>query len=285
MFCVSGFAGVGKDEFCKRLVSNHGAFHTGLIDPAKRHMGEVYGFSEDQLFGPSVFRNRGDLRYPKTLFTSHRMKKLDPSLVQKWDISVPSSSDLYYSRDFFVTDFSFSASDGSVYYVAEAGDPRFWLSPREALQLHGELYNELYENTWVRKGVETHIKLGSGNYSYSRMEGVHELKTSIPQSSIITCFSDFRHIHEFEYVKACHRENPIFQPVFVRIKTKRVPKPSFSHKSETEQLQIPDSSFHYVIENDGSKELLHQTVDQIIQYLTTCSEMDVNLLYEEIYLR
>jgi len=65
MICVSGFSGTGKDEVAGRLVRTHGAVQTGLADPAKRHMADLYGFTEHQLFGPSSARNGGDLRYPK----------------------------------------------------------------------------------------------------------------------------------------------------------------------------------------------------------------------------
>src|SRR5271157_5972054 len=65
MICVSGWAGTGKDECSGRLVREHQAIHTGLADPGKRHMADAYGFTAEQLWGPSKFRNAGDKRYPK----------------------------------------------------------------------------------------------------------------------------------------------------------------------------------------------------------------------------
>jgi hypothetical protein len=60
MIGFSGFAGVGKDECAKALILNHNGIQTGLADPAKRHVGELYGFTKDQLFGPSELRNQVD---------------------------------------------------------------------------------------------------------------------------------------------------------------------------------------------------------------------------------
>ena len=68
MICVSGFSGVGKDEFCKPIIHDFKFHHIGWVDPAKRHMHDLYNFSEQQLFGESKYRNAGDIRYPKNFF-------------------------------------------------------------------------------------------------------------------------------------------------------------------------------------------------------------------------
>jgi hypothetical protein len=263
MFCVSGFAGVGKDEFCKRLVTNHGAYHTGLIDPAKRHLAEVYDFSEDQLFGPSHFRNAGDIRYPKHNYYSSRLRPLDKKAVTKWEIREPKSDHLYYTQDFFVTDYSFIGKDGSLNYVVEQGDARFWLSPREALQLHGELLNDLYMDTWIQRGVNVHLSLATGKYIYSRMGGLIPKSNPPSGESIVTCFSDFRHVHEIEYVRRLPKSVCI--PLLVRIKSKRVPNPIFTHRSEVEQTRIPDAKFNVVLHNDGNISELHHYVDELVE--------------------
>lgn len=279
MFCVSGFAGVGKDEFCKRLVSNHSAFHTGLIDPAKRHVGDVYGFTEDQLFGPSIYRNKGDLRYPKRQFHALRLRPLNLILVKRWEFVQPPNSNMYFSSDFFVTNYSFIGEDNITYYAAEEGDARFWLSPREVLQLHGELFNDFYENTWVKKGVDVHFELASGKYQYSRMSGLIPAEISRPDT-VITCFSDFRHSHEIDYVRSLPEKSCL--PLLIRIKSERVPAPLFSHRSETEQVRIPDTKFNYVIYNDGSIEDLHSACDKIVQ--TVLSGGVSRSHFEEIHL-
>lgn len=47
----SGYSKTGKDVCASHLVDECDAIHTGLADPAKRHMMDVYGFTEDQVFG------------------------------------------------------------------------------------------------------------------------------------------------------------------------------------------------------------------------------------------
>jgi len=66
MVCISGFSGTGKDEIAKRLWSKHNATQANLVDPAKRHVMDLYGFTEDQVFGPSESRNSGDDRYVRS---------------------------------------------------------------------------------------------------------------------------------------------------------------------------------------------------------------------------
>jgi len=78
MICISGWAGSGKDECAGALVSNHQATHIGFADPAKRHMQDTYKFTDDQLWGPSKFRNKGDIRYPKAP-ESNLKEKGDPN--------------------------------------------------------------------------------------------------------------------------------------------------------------------------------------------------------------
>jgi len=222
MLCISGFSGVGKDEFASVLKAEFGAIQTGLVDPAKRHMADVYGFSEEQLFGPSKMRNKGDRRYPKPHLVSSGATLKDGV----WT----SASGLEISME----------------------DPELFLSPREALQRYCELMNLLYGDTWVRKGVDVQLQIARESRSYSRMQGLGE-KEVRPGESTITMFSDFRHKHEIAYVRSLKDA----EVVLVRIKSRRVPTPPFNHRSETEQAEIPDSAFNHIIENDGTITDLH----------------------------
>ena len=236
MVCVSGFAGVGKDEFCKRLVEKHGAVHTGLIDAGKRHLADLYEFSEEQLFGPSRYRNQGDLRYPKSSFFECGLFQDE---VGQWK----------------------SKKDGEL-VIVEAMDPKYWLSPREALQAHGEIMNSLYKDTWIEAGIRLHQTISKGGKKYSRMGGIQNDYSIQKQNPFISCFSDFRHWHEIKAARAI--KEPGFKCVIVRIKSLRVPGPTFDHRSETEQTTIPDSEFDYVVKNDSSLEDLYSNVDLIM---------------------
>lgn len=61
---VLGPAGSGKDTVSDFLVKKYGFTKVALADPLKRICRDVYGFSDEQLWGPSEFRNNPDLRYP-----------------------------------------------------------------------------------------------------------------------------------------------------------------------------------------------------------------------------
>lgn len=277
MICVSGFSGVGKDEFCSRLVKNHGAVQTGLADPMKRHMADLFGFSEEQLFGPSIFRNAGDIRYPKEIM-DHAEWFAPPreSSPSSWIIRIsdktgvsdfePMLNHWSQSNDPKLPPVKKQESNGITEYVFSEGDPSFWLSPREALQKYGELMNNLYLNSWIRKGIEDHVKIASGSYSYSRMGGVkHTGAPTRDRKMVITCFSDFRHWHEIRAAKSSSVRGII--PVLVRIKSKRVPNPPYQHRSELEQTTIPDSEFNFIIHNDKGVDELHKASDRLVHML------------------
>lgn len=294
IFCVSGFSGVGKDEFCRRLVQKHGAIHTGLADPAKRHMADIYGFTREQLFGPSSFRNAGDPRYPKTLTT-----QLGAKPANREDLLLDASEDHYTNpgKTWWYFDLTPSTNVGNLGMIVvwgvsvmigseklpskrmgdlcmrvffEETDPRFFLSPREALQLYCDQMNQLYLCTWVRHGVDTHRKLsdapgGTVKFTYDRMVGMTPNPfPHIAGKDVITCFSDFRHIHEMEYVMEAEEKFKDFKAILIRVKRPGIEKPPFNHRSEVEQSTIPDGEFHFVVNNDGNIEDLYARVDDIV---------------------
>ncbi len=61
---VLGPAGSGKDTVADFLAKKYGFTKIALADPLKRICKEVYSFTDEQLWGPSEFRNQPDLRYP-----------------------------------------------------------------------------------------------------------------------------------------------------------------------------------------------------------------------------
>ena len=59
---ISGFAGSGKDTLADFLVP-HGFQKISLADPLKKICKDVFDFSDQQLWGPSEYRNLPDKRY------------------------------------------------------------------------------------------------------------------------------------------------------------------------------------------------------------------------------
>ena len=253
MICVSGFSGVGKDEFCRALKTNWGATQIGMADAAKRHMADLYGFSEHQLFGPSKYRNAGDIRFPKHFSVEAAVALCAlPPVAVKW-----SDQPVHQVR---------VEINGEAKVVA-LGDPAVWLSPREALQKYCEHMNGMFLDTWIRKGIEQHLSFAEGGKEYSPMRGLHEAPIQRSPKPIVTCFADFRHKHEFA---AAQRSNSdTCRVVFVRIKSDRVPTPPYDHRSETEQTQIPDGQFHFIVQNNGTLSDLWQSADTMMKHLMT----------------
>jgi len=310
MFCVSGFSGTGKDEVAGRLVRSHGAVRTGLADPAKRHMADIYGFTEHQLFGPSSARNEGDLRYPKEPFhrlglepsrhglgkygkiteiqlVGHNGKLLDLEDLQEAPLAAGKRYWTFTGRNVpeaqatnkpcRLPPLSWQPLKlGSARYFVPEGDPRFWLCPREPLQDYCDLMNTLYLRTWSRKGVEVHQQLAKvhwkdGNkvffrYSYSRMKGVVENDLNDRESwreadgTFISCFADFRHWHEIREADMAEG----ITAVLIRVKRPSIPEPPYDHRSETEQAEIPDEMFDFILDNNGTLENLYMKVDEIV---------------------
>lgn len=62
---ISGPAGSGKDTCADALVKSGDWVKVALADPLKRICYDVFGFTPEQLWGPSEMRNAPDTRYPR----------------------------------------------------------------------------------------------------------------------------------------------------------------------------------------------------------------------------
>jgi hypothetical protein len=65
LIVLSGEAGAGKDSVADILVDSHGYEKFSLSTEMKVFCGKVFGFSDDQLYGPSNFRNAPDPRWAR----------------------------------------------------------------------------------------------------------------------------------------------------------------------------------------------------------------------------
>jgi hypothetical protein len=284
---ISGYAGTGKDTVALRLVEKFGAVHLGMTDHAKRHMADVYDWSEEQLFGPSEARNAGDLRYPKPTYSHNECHRFEEPTAGLKVFSGKKTGErvlldpnkVYHvceGRELKDTDGLpyQSLRLGAARYFIEEGDPKFWLSPREALQRYCVLLEELYHGSLIDYAANVHLKLaphdgGALKYKYDRMTGLEELaKTSWrrPEQFFMTCFSDFRRKHQIQGAR--NRGCYSLIPVMIRVKRPGIEEPPYDHISETEQATIPDSAFDFVINNDGNFDDLNVKVDNAVASFT-----------------
>jgi len=285
MVCISGFAGAGKDECASQLVRGHSALQTGLADPGKRHMADAYGFTEQQLFGPSQFRNAGDVRVPKNSFYECGLQRFS-----EFSASIHDAKAGKFKLDKTKQYWSYATSvfepnrpwigkdEGPWIVLVQESDPDFWLSPREALQQYLEKMNQLDVYTWIRKGAEDQLLLATGRWGYSRMRGlIHDSdpvafcsgdvrSVGTQTKDPITCFADFRHIPEVQYVKELAARSLVpFQPILVRVKRPSIKTPPYNHRSETEQVKIRDAAFDVIVNNDQDLPHLYAQIDAIVQ--------------------
>jgi dephospho-CoA kinase len=54
---ILGLAGSGKDETANMFVKYHNFIRIAFADPVKRIVQDVFDFDDQQLWGPSKFRN------------------------------------------------------------------------------------------------------------------------------------------------------------------------------------------------------------------------------------
>lgn len=285
LFCISGYSGSGKDTFAKGPIDNNNAVIFGLTDVARRGMMDLYGFSEEQVFGASSFRNKGDLRFPKKdAFCTYQPQKLTGQAA--YDLDIPHQDNAWYIVSDKYTDNLPVSMDGTKLYehkfdknkciwTINEGDPNFWLSPREVLQKHCAVHMSMYEDIWIQNALETQYGWIRNNFKtdskvmcssrYVRTKGVVNHYCSWENQCILVC-TDIRHKNEINFIRN-NSDRYNFIPVMIRVKRPGIDKPPFDHKSETEQASISDDIFDFVVNNDASVEQLEIVSNEIVSII------------------
>jgi hypothetical protein len=232
---ISGRAGSGKDTAADFLV-DHGFVKVALADEMKRTCRRVFGFSIEQLWGPSEKRNEPDKRYPRQHgpFVGFTLDTCACCGVQPY-LEVDSKS---YSE--------------------------CYLTPRFALQqLGSEWGRACYPNVWVEYVLGVASKVEEGGYvtylaDCGLVEGGPAAKYSglkpIPPRHVV--IPDVRFLNEFDKLrKAGGKLIRIVRP------GAGLSGAAGAHGSETEQNNIPDSEFDAVIQNDGALDWLRTQIN------------------------
>jgi hypothetical protein len=163
---LAGNAGSGKDTVGSYLVENYGAVAVAQADPMKRFAAEIFGFSEDQLWGPSSSRNAPDQSTVEDReaisyrFQEYVLRALDRELFAQV-IPKPSFA------------FALDALNGWFGRIRQELDHQIPVSPRLMLQTLGtEWGRHVSRNMWNEYATNTCMKLLAGGYRYSRTEGL-----------------------------------------------------------------------------------------------------------------
>lgn len=237
---ISGVAGSGKDTVAGYLVER-GFVPIALADGMKRICKEVFDFSDEQLWGPSPYRNAPDERYPRP------------------HSGVPGGQ---------------CACCGSREYGEGAySDHRVqcYLTPRYALQLLGTEYGRhCYPNVWVDYTMRIAQQVLDNPFvRYTQREGLHvlsmgetlneKLLAEVPPPAVTgVVITDVRFKNEMQAIR--QQGGQLW----------RVKRPGAGldgsaslHPSEAEQMSIPDSWFDAVIDNSGTLDDLRVTVQAL----------------------
>lgn len=223
---ILGLAGAGKDAVTDIIVKQ-GAQKLAFADSLKRMVRNLFGFSDEQMWGPMTIKETVDTRYPRK---NHAWAKGILKLTDKCECC------------------------GVTWDQAIRLGPQCYLTPRYALQIMGtEGGRHCYSNIWVENGLNDAKAIEAG-YHYDRGLGIIE-EGPYPTTAV---FTDARFINEVEAIQ--HVGGKVF-----RVKRPGFDKPRFNHPSETEQMTIPDDRLQGVIHNDGTLEDLERKVIELLQ--------------------
>ena len=265
---VSGSAGSGKDTAADRLVSKWGFTKVALADPIKRYGMRVFHFSEEQLWGPSDFRNTLDKRFQDAdddAWTAalHRAELFNKEFVR----------DLFPDSPLLQAQ-GFSKLDAWLETLVKE-HPR--VSPRIMLQTLGtEWGRSVKSDVWINYAIRTSLKLlGQGGqedlrmgFLYDPAVGLVEAEEASPPPGVV--ISDIRFDNELDLIKA--RDGFLVRILRPESDNAATSLGIQGHASEAEQKSFDESAFNYVINNKGTLKEFIEAVDWAGFILTTAAE-------------
>jgi hypothetical protein len=258
---VCGLAGSGKDTTADILVKHRQCVKVSLADPLKRICREVFDFTDEQLWGPSEKRNAEDKRYLRA------DGKEGPFNRYTYTCEACGQQTTFGPREALCCKQcgAGAVALGSCQNWREA-EP-VYLTPRFALQQLGtEWGRHCYDTIWVDYALRVAKQLLTADDAgwmpgYDSRYGLDHSETR-PNAGVV--IPDVRFRNEVKGIKAAGG------------KVIRVVRPGSGlkgsagqHQSETEQLEIPDELFDFVIFNVGTLEALEQAVLRGWEGMTT----------------
>lgn len=249
---ITGRANAGKDSVAGYLCQKYGYTQVALADPLKVLGAKLFGFSTDQLWGPSNLRNTLDPR-----FTSH--------FAAGWSTA---NENLLQARDLLealLPDTDIDVAHGSLLsWFGALKEEYTFLSPRIMLQSLGTEWGRqvLSEDVWVRRLMAVSSQLAKGGCVYSKEEGVVAKPGAAPPTGIVV--SDVRFENELHFLR--NNGGLVFR---IRRSTDREAANVGiqSHASEMEQDGFAPAFISWEFSNHGTLEDLFSLVDECVSRL------------------
>lgn len=241
IFC--GPAGSGKDTAAQFLAKNHGAVLLAQADPMKRFARDLYGFTDQALWGPSEEREK-----PFPITTLGRQENED--LMLRWvgqELGI---------REVDKAVFRLKSWNEGTLHEAEQNLITGFISARKVLQTLGtEWGRNLSPALWVEAAVHIAERLLEGGYAYTREGGPKAEAGARPAPFV--AIADGRFANE---VLTVRRHGGIA----VRILGRRGGVTNAGHRSETELEVIPGHFYDATIHNVGTLAELEMAVNSIV---------------------
>lgn len=232
----SGFAGSGKST-AALFLEQRGFATISLADPLKRICKDVYQFSNEQLWGPSEFRDAPDSRYLRERHSRHDWHQYGDNGSAFWRCHRCGQKENTPTCDVFLT-------------------------PRFAIQHLGtEWGRNCYLNTWIDKAIrdaQTVLSDGGDRFRYEPEVGLIPRESAQPRHTGVS-IPDVRMQNELDALKALGA--PVYRVVRPVVSSKGE---ASQHESESGQLLIPDEDFTQVLLNNGIVSALHAKIDRLV---------------------
>ncbi len=223
---VCGNAGSGKDTVADKIVSFiPNSIKLAQADEMKRFAAKVFKFNDQQLWGPSQFREEADERY---------------DLPRHWEAATKRFYELSPEWLFTLGLDTGTANAELTKWFKDL--PREELTPRHVLQTLGTEFGRAVKyDLWTTKATNDAQSLLNGGYAYSRERGLEKATGKMAYDLVV--ISDGRFRNEVLNVKKLGGGAIKVVP----------PSPTSNagkHQSESELDNIPYSWFDIVLENN-----------------------------------
>lgn len=257
---ITGEAGSGKDTVAAIVARGMYGQTIAQADPMKRLAKLIFGFNDDQLWGPSEMRNAPDATWTKVAL-QEKARAIAAVVADMRSRSVEARTgivgleswleDVLPGCDHQQPGLALQAwLENTLVECIKRGS----MTPRYVLQTLGTEWGRNFsKNIWVDYAMRTAQALLNGGFSYDRAKGLVADAAARPPNLVIITDGRFR--NEVLAVKAIGGKAWRVDPVGVTESADvAVAKAGVAgHASETEQRGIPQHYFDVVIKNDKSK--------------------------------